>query len=177
MCNVHDRTHVILLLVVRAKSFPLYLEGLEKNKPILSKKGSFGPAPNSIPNLKKWVSLGHGDDNWSKTRCVTSQSEFKKKKNVKVRFLLMVPMCPPPNPTTHHFPPLIFTLSIFSLWPAHSLHFFSFFFSFSHTVLPTFILSTDTSTPPTPPFPPSFSGKIIGKLLWTYKHIHILFLR
>ena len=53
MCNVHDRTHVILLLVVGAKSFPLYLEGLEKNKPILSKKGSFGPAPNSIPKSQK----------------------------------------------------------------------------------------------------------------------------
>ena len=75
----------------------------------------------------------------------------KEKKKVKVRFLLMVPMCPPPNPTTHHFPPLIFILSIFSLWPAHSLHFFSFFFSFSHTILSTLILSTNASTPPPPP--------------------------
>ena len=67
MCNVHDRTHVILLLVVRAKHFPLYLEGLEKKKPILSMKGSFGPGPNSIahPSLRP---MTHGGDNWSKTR-------------------------------------------------------------------------------------------------------------
>ena len=53
MCNVHDRTHVILLLVVGAKPFPLYLEGLETKKPILSMKGSFGPGPNSIPEPQK----------------------------------------------------------------------------------------------------------------------------
>ena len=53
MFNVHDRTHVIFLLVVETKPFPLYLEGLETNKPILSMKGSFSPGPNSIPEPQK----------------------------------------------------------------------------------------------------------------------------
>ena len=53
MCNVHDRTHIILLLVVGAKPFLLYLEGLKTKKPILSMKGSFGPGPNSIPEPQK----------------------------------------------------------------------------------------------------------------------------
>ena len=53
MCNVHDRTHIILLLVVGAKPFPLYLEGLETKKPILSMKGSFGRGPNSISEPQK----------------------------------------------------------------------------------------------------------------------------
>ena len=98
----------------------------------------------------------------------------KKKKKKDVRSDFKFPRAPP-NPTTHHSQPLIFTLSIFSLWLAHSLHFFSFsFFSFSHTLLSTLIFSTGTFTPP-PPFPPSFSDKITGKFLGTYKHLHILF--
>ena len=59
---------------------------------------------------------------------VTSHQLIKKKKKKGQHFC--GPCLLPPNPTTHHSPPLIFILTICSLWPAHSFHSFSFFFFF-----------------------------------------------
>ena len=94
---------------------------------------------------------------------VTSHQLKKKKKSQP----FCRPCLLPPNPTTHHSPPLIFTLTIFSFWPAHSLH--SFSFSFFHSFIWSSLFSF---SPPVLPhhhhhhhFPPSFSGKITGKFL------------
>ena len=87
----------------------------------------------------------------------------------KKRHIFLVPMClptTPPNPLPHHsfhssyllFGQLTYFISVLS------------FFIFSHT----------PSSSPTVPTPNQylhhhFSGKITGKLLWTHKHLHLLF--
>ena len=75
------------------------------------------------------------------------------------------PCVPPPNPTTHYSPPLIFTLTIFSL--GRLIH-FTPFPSFFHSLVWSSLLSF---SPPVLPhhhhyhLPPSFFGKITGKFL------------
>ena len=61
---------------------------------------------------------------------VMSHQLKKEKKRKKKCQHFCGPCLLPPNPTTHHSPPLIFTLTICSLWPVHSFHSFSFFFFF-----------------------------------------------
>ena len=115
----------------------------------------------------------------SKAESPPSQSKKKRKKRKKERERSHIFWVSRASQLPHPFPPHISLHLISRLWLAHSFPFFSlFFFIFSHTLLSTLISSlTGTSTPPPPLFPPSFSNKITRKLLRTYKHLHILFLR
>ena len=72
----------------------------------------------------------------------------KKKKKGQTFVVHIYSHLTPLTPNLHHS----FHTNIFSLAGSSTSSLFFLFFSFSHTVLSTLILSTGASTPPPPPF-------------------------